>query len=249
MSEQSEIFGFPVAPALRLGEALEHMRIASGGRIGGDDSMLSSMMGLLPLVEQAQSGAIEVMPGIREETGDFVPRIEPYVEVLQDFKNPRRTFVTEIERVSEAVLAAAAGRKSDFGTGEVAHGITGVLGELMADPEAAAAELPMLSGIIMARKRRPKPLKFPPAFIVGTVAPEILTMLHAPLPRTRQKPDVIRSIGRSPLAIVAALTHGRELQALRRAAPHLLPSVRDLLPTKGAEVTGRFEAVREFLES
>ena len=257
MSEQAtEIFGFPTAPAVKLGQALLELRTASDGRIMGEASMLREMTGLLPVVEQVQAGtagdSLQGLAAVRTQTASFIPRIAPYAELLAEFDNPRETFVHEIGRVRDDVLSVAAEWREEFGAADVADGTTKVINHLIEDPEDEVRRLPLLSAVISARKRRPKPLKFPPAVIIGVVAPEILTMLDAPLPEDKQKPDVIESVRSRPVTplvtIPANLFKGRELQALRAAVPVLLPSVRDLLPTAGAEVTERFEAVKEFLE-
>lgn len=250
----SEIFGFPVKPALELGEAVAQMRIASGGRIGSSSGIFNEVIQLIPVAQQERTaGMAQLPPSLRNQASELLSRAESYVGVLAEFKNPRRTFVTEIGKVHEAVLAAAGNWRTElteFGASDIAAGIHEVLGGLIEAPEHERGNLPMLAGLISARKHAANPLKLPPPFVLSVVAPEMLVMLDAPLPKSRRNPDAVEAVRRqpSPLRAVAALIKGRELRAVGAAAPVLLPRIRDLLPAKSSEVTERFEQVKEFLQ-
>jgi hypothetical protein len=179
---------------------------------------------------------------------EFIPRAEPYVELLAGFPDPRAAFVEEIGRLNEDVLTAAAARRPEFGAKEAGAAIREVTGDLVEVPGTVDG-LPMLSGLLTIRQRRGRPLKLPPETVTAVTAPEILTLLDAPLPEAGRHPEIIEAVRRRPVAAarVAELMRGRELQALRAAAPRLLPGLRDLLPEEGAELRARFEEIRSFL--
>lgn len=211
--------------------------------------LLSRIVFRRPATEDPASGALSPA-AILAGAAAVLPRVEPYVELLAGFEDPRAAFVDEIGRLHADVLTAAGDRREQFGAKEVGAAVREVAGDLVERPETAD-ELPLLGGLLAIRQRHGRRLKLPPELVTAVVAPEILTILDAPLPADSQNPDAIEAVRRRPVAAthLAERMKGRELQALRSAAPVLLPGFRDLLPQTGSEVTGRFELVKGFLTS
>lgn len=189
------------------------------------------------------------LAAILGQSSAIIPRIEPYVELLAGFENPRAAFVGDIRMINRGVLSVAAQRRSDFGAKEVAVAVHEVASDVIEEPEDSGV-FPLVSGLLAVRQHHSRQLRLPPQTVIAMAAPEILTALAAPLTEVEQVPDIIEQVRSHPVAVahVAHLFRGNEFKALRTAAPVLLTSFRDLLPDTGQEISSSFEKAKEFLE-
>lgn len=194
---------------------------------------------------------VKKVPVATAKAREYIPRAEPYVELMARFDNPRNEFIDEIRAINADVLSAVTARGPEPSAREAAQGIRQVLfGELLQNPGAVAASLPMLSGALMIRNQRARPVRVLSEPLISALAPAILTMLAAPLPKEERRPDIVASITRASAGdhLPHPLRHD-QIHAFAEAAPVLLPSMRDLIPTDGREITERFEQVKEFLRA
>ena len=184
----------------------------------------------------------------REVTQLYLPQIEQEIEYLSAFDSPREEFVSEVDAVYSAIRSSAQERAQVKGHTEVTASDAGFairheLGHLMLD----GSELPMLQHYLLDKV--PSSAQLPQEKILSIAAPEIMSLLEAPLAQEQRDSNFIHSLERHPhpLRAAASTFKGAQLRWLAETY-QLLPSIRDLLPTTQEELKDRFNKVMDFLD-
>jgi hypothetical protein len=131
---------------------------------------------------------------------------------------------------------------------DAGYAIRQELGRLIVGGSEIEQDLPMFAELVI--KRLGSAVTLPEAKIFGVVAPEIMAILDDPLPKDQKDRAFIASLVRNPHSLrgAAKFFKGSRLRFLDSSAP-LLSSVRDLLPTKGDEVTKTFQKIKDFVNT
>ena len=188
------------------------------------------------------------VPEAIEKANEYLPRALPYVELMEGFKNPKRQFIEEISVLNAAIINLLTGQGYEPGSRDAAAAISEVFNQYVLGEDSS--QLPMIEGILAVQVARRGRVKLPQGNMLAAVAPEILTMLGAPLPKDDRAQAIIDSVRRDPVALrqAARFIKRDELCAFQEVAPKILPTIRDLLPTQGKMIRQGFEDAKRFLE-
>ncbi len=189
-----------------------------------------------------------------EKAGSYLPQVEPYVDFIGQFENPRQQFVSEVSIVTGGIRHQALQRAQRRGNSNIvtaedaAEAIRRTIDSILADRQGAKEELPMFSHFLI--EHLPEDVALPPSDILGVVAPEIIGALEAALPKDKRDGRFLDSIlsHPHPKRWLAERFKARQIEYVREVASLLFPSVRDLLPANGQEVRDTFEKLKNFLE-
>ncbi|OVE79115.1 hypothetical protein BVY00_01240 [bacterium G20] len=190
------------------------------------------------------------IPAALEQAGAYLPEVEPYVDFLAEFDNPRAEFVHEIDIIANAIRETSRKQATERGHHEVTSSDAGYairreLGRLIIDGKSHD-DLPILSELVL--KKLGKDNELPEEKVFGVIAPEIMAILDDPLPKDQKDRDFITSLIRNPhpLRGAAQFFKSTRLRFLSQSSP-LLSAVRDLLPTQGNEVATAFQKIKDFI--
>lgn len=190
------------------------------------------------------------VPKALQKAGPVLPRAEPYVELIENFENPREEFVLELNIVAQAIRQASRQRASSHGRNEVSatdagYAIRQQLGRILLNEDEVRQALPMVSELVS--RHLPAGGVLPEEKVLAIAAPEIMDILDAALPQDQQDPHFIASLEHNPhpLRSIATIIQGSKLYSLK-SSHKLLSSIRDLLPSRGSEAREIFERIKDF---
>ncbi len=196
----------------------------------------------------------ERLPELLQKGSKCAPQAEPYVKFIEQFENPREQFISEVNLVAVGIRSAARqhapwrGRQQlEVTAKDAAFGIRQTIDKILSDPETQQ-NMPMLSHFISDELSK-KPLLLRED-VLGVAAPEIISALEGALPEEKRDPEFLYSVYRHehPKRWMAKKFKGMEMDRLNRIATKLLPSIRDLLPTKGSDARVIYQNILDFLK-
>ena len=128
-------------------------------------------------------------------------------------------------------------------------GIEQAISRLAKNPAAAESGFPLLSKLILNRLPSKMPLT---KDRLALAAPEILNFLFSTADDKKQGKDLVDSVNRNPheLRFVTRFKkryHQYDLQNIQRSSHTLMPAIRDILPTSGAQVREIFAQAQDLL--
>ncbi len=192
------------------------------------------------------------IPAALEQAGAYLPEVEPYVDFLSGFDNPKAEFVREIDIIASAIREASRRQATNNGHREVTSSDAGYvirqeLERLMIDGESRD-DLPMLTEF--AVKKMGDDIKLPDVKIFGVIAPEIMEILDSPLSKDQRDSGFINSLRRNPhpLRGMAQFFKKSRLEWLAEGI-QVLSAIRDLLPTTGDELEKILQRANDFTKT
>ncbi len=180
------------------------------------------------------------------DAGAVLPKAEAYVEGLSNLDNPRQEFINEAIFLSRAIRLGAienarARRSTEVSAIDAGRAIRQTIDEILKQNQRP----PLVEILLPAELKNGVSLPNQSTFAV--IAPEIISGLDLILPEEERDRGFTSSVRRhpAPKRWLAEKLKGSELRWLSDGVNLVLPSLRDILPTSGAQITETFNKIKE----